>query len=182
MPRYIDLAELEKMLNDTSNREALYRQVVDAPFTMKVEMALMFLGIVVLLLVDKKSGVINRVALSQTDLAEGTKKMSSIPFEDIKIPVDQPENVIAITIKSGKPHVTTDWKYLFTPALSAEHARLNQAGGGIAYSCVYPLTVNDGGALIFSYFQFEGKFKPEQRQFMRAYTDMVDTRLKMVQV
>lgn len=177
MVSHFDYGRLQQRLSQAPPQQ-LYRAIVDAPFDQKVEVALLHLGIVVLLLADAKTGMINRVALSDTELAKGTTDISVKRFEDIKIPLDYPENIIAKAIRTGKPQLTTDWQYLFAPALTPEEARFNQAGGAIACSAVYPLSgVGDGGALIFSYYQYPEKLGSAQRHFMRTYSGMVTAAL-----
>ncbi|MDB5171093.1 MAG: hypothetical protein JWO35_787 [Candidatus Saccharibacteria bacterium] len=147
---------------------------MNAPFEAKVETAFLFLGIIVLLVVDKEKGTINRVALSKTELAENTTTVSVKEFKNIKIPVDYQDNIIAKAIKTGEPQETTDWKDLFAPDLSAKEARLNQASGGIAYSAVHPLLgVYDGAALIFSYYQYRHEIGEPQHTFMKKYSEVV---------
>jgi len=176
-----DYLKLQKLLATTPNNTKLYQVIVDEPFKYKVESALLLLGIVVLLLANKKTSSIDRVALSNTSLAKDTTKVSVKRFEDIKIPLDHPDNAIAKAILSGKHQDVTDWDYLFMPALTAKQARLNQAGGGIGYSCVYPLVgLKDGGALIFSYYLFAGKLQFAQRDFMRKYSSLVTNSLKQL--
>lgn len=156
----------------------LFTTVVNAPFMqMHVESALMFLGIIVLLQVDKAAGMIDRVALSSTELAENTKNVSFVPFNKIRIPLDHSENIISRAIRTGEAQDTTDWKFLFEPALTPEQARINQASGGIAYSKVHPLSARDGGALIFSYFQYPSEIRAPQHNFMRDYAALVDSKL-----
>jgi hypothetical protein len=170
----IDYTALTQALAAAQNKDQLYRAIVDAPFHFKIETALMSLGILVLLIADKKTGVINRVALSDTELAKGTTTVSVKRFEDIVIPLEHEENVIAQAISKNKPLMTTDWYYLFTPALSAEEARFNQAGGAIACSAVYPLAdLKDGGALIFSYYQYLENIGSRQSTFMKRYSKLV---------
>jgi hypothetical protein len=174
----IDIPRLVKALSDAPSDEALFNQIVNAPFdTHKVETTLLFLGIVVLLLVNKKTGQIDRVALSQTEMALRTTEVSAKPFNEIKIEIDEPENIVAAAIRSGEMHDTTDWNFLFKPALTAQEARINQANAGIAYSAVHPFTARDGGALIFSYFQYKDSVGHEQYDFMKAYTELVNNRL-----
>lgn len=171
------LAELTKA---GSNKE-LFQAVVDAPFKDVVSAAELFLGIVVLLILNKDTGMIDRVALSRTHLAEGTKKMSVKKFEDIKIPADYMGNIIVEAIHTGKPTSTIDWRYLFEPALTAQEARFNQAGGAISYSAVYPLVgVKDGAAMIFSYYQYPEHIGVEQRKFMKRYSRLVASHLQSV--
>lgn len=171
----IDLSRLEKALSKASSDQELFSQIVNAPFaTHKVETALLFLGIVVLLLVNKKTGQIDRIALSRTELAARTTEVSAKPFKEIKIGLDEPENIIAAAIRSGEMHDTTDWNFLFKPALTAQEARFNQANAGIAYSAVYPFNARDGGALIFSYFQYKDMVGQGQHSFMEAYAKLVN--------
>lgn len=153
----------------------IFKAVVNAPFIDPLEAARMCLGIVVLLMADQKDSLIHRVALSDTELAKSTTLISVKKFEDIKIPLQNPENLIARAIRSGKPQTTSDWHYLFTPVLSAEEARFNQAGGAIACSVVYPL--KRSGALIFSYYQYLEKIDSSHHAFMDFYSALVTKRL-----
>jgi hypothetical protein len=176
----IDFSKLQDLLAAAKTREELYQTIVNAPMhNFKVETAFLFLGIIVLLLVDKENGTINRIALSNTALAEATKQVSAKRFEDIKIPLVHTKNIIAEAIRSGEPQDTTDWRFLFEPALTKEQARVNQANAGIAYSAVYPLKgVGDGAAMIFSYFQYPENIGDEQKQFMEKYSQIVSESLR----
>lgn len=171
-----DYDAIAKQLAAASPQD-LYNTIVNTPFEFPIQTAMLFLGIVVLLVVDKEKGMINRVALSETELAKNTTEVSMVPFEKIKIPLSDPENIIAQTIRTGEPHDTTDWRYLFTPVLNPEEARLNQASGGISYSAVYPLGHKNGSALIFSYFEYAHNIGGQQREFMERYAALVTKRL-----
>ncbi|HEX7633039.1 MAG TPA: hypothetical protein VF401_01790 [Candidatus Saccharimonadales bacterium] len=174
----IDYDKLEQALAGPANDPELYKAIVNAPFdTHRVETAFMFLGIVVFLLVDKESGLIKRLALSNTELAKNTTNVSAVPFEQIDIPLNHEENIIAKAIRTGNPQDTTDWKFLFEPALTPDQARINQASAGVAYSAVYPLKARDGGAIIFSYFQYASNIGDVQREFMSQYAEIVRRRL-----
>lgn len=175
----MDLARLRESLETANNDESLFQSIVNAPFEQRVAAAFLFLGIVVFLQVNKTDGTIDRIALSDTELAKNTTDVSVVPFARIRVPLAQPENIIAQAIRTGKPQDTTDWKYLFEPALTPEQARINQASAGIAYSAVYPLKSRDGGALIFSYFQYEHGVTKDHHAFMMAYTKLVDERLQV---
>ena len=178
-----DYGALKKALAACKGDAELFECVVNAPFAFKVETTLLFLGIMVLLLVDKDTGQIHRIALSQTEQAKGTTDVSVKRFEDITIPLVDPQNIIAKAIRSGEPQETSDWKYLFVPDLKPEAARLNQASGGIAYSAVYPLVgVRDGGALIFSYFQYPEYIGRAQHDFMKQYSQIAAAALKRLKV
>jgi hypothetical protein len=179
-PEEIDYKALEAILKKCTSDQELFSAIVNSPFTrLKIQTAFMFLGIIVLLLVDKANGTINRIALSNTEMANATKEVSVKKFEDIKIPLGHTKNCIARAINTGVPDTTTDWKELFVPALKPAEARLNQANAGIAYSAVYPLEARDGGALIFSYFQYPDQIGPTQADFMGHYSALVDATLKV---
>lgn len=171
--------QLSGVLAGCGNQNSLFQTIVNAPFTHRVEMTHLSLGIIVLLLADKQEGQIHRVALSSTEMAVGTQDVSVKRFEDIKIPLHHSSNIIAEVIRTQQPQRTVDWQYLFTPALSPEEARLNQAGGAIACSVVYPLQgVGDGGALIYSYYQYPEYIGAPQETFMANYTALVADRLR----
>lgn len=170
---------LQKELSSAQTDQALLEAIVNAPFRHRVEVTKLDLGIIVLLLVDPKTKLIDRVALSDTEQAAGAVKMSEKPFHDIKIPLGYESNLIARVIKTGKPQSTTDWKYLFVPDLSPRAARFNQAGAGIECSYVYPLTARSGGALIFSYYQACANIGETHQSFMERYIRLVNDRLKL---
>lgn len=162
--------ELERILSEPGKDDALFEAIVNAPFHDKLQATNLDLGIVVLLLVNKKDSTIDRVALSKTEHAEWAVRMSPIPFHDIKIPINAKKNTIVQAIKSGEAQITVDWAYLFTPALAPEAARFNQSGAGIACSYVCPLKgVRDGGAMIYSYYQPPENIGKKQRDFMSMY-------------
>jgi len=173
----INCAKLKKDLDSVKDESRLFDAIVSTPFQYKVETSLLFLGIIVLLQINKEKGTIDRIALSNTELADYTRDISVKRFEDIKIPLNHPHNIIAQAVKTGAPQSTTDWKDLFVPELTAKEARLNQAGGAIAFSAVYPLKARNGGALIYSYYQYPAEIGKAQRDFMKKYSAMVDQRL-----
>lgn len=166
--------QINKLLKAAQGDKALFNAIVNAPFYDKIRTTSIDLGIIVLLLVNKQTGMIDRVALSQTESAVGTVRMSEKPFHEIRIPLGHPENLIARAIETGKPQMVADWKYLFIPAMDPKAARFNQAGGGIEVSYVQPIKARGGGALIFSFYQISSNIGPEHHTFMDAYAAMVD--------
>jgi hypothetical protein len=172
-------SKLKEMLKVSKNDHELFETIVNAPFSDKRRMALLGLGIIVLLLVDKKTRMIERIALSDTELAKGTVRMSIKPFREITIPLDYRGNFIAEAIRSERYQQTSDWQYLFSPALSPEEARLNQAGGAIGCSFVYPLIdARNGGALIYSYYAPLDKIGREHHDFMHSYARLAANALR----
>lgn len=171
----IDWPQVEVVLQQAKSEDRLHSAIVNTPFTDKLLMAQLGLGIIVLLLVDEKTKAIHRIALSDTYPAHGAVTMSAKKFEDITIPLENKENIIAKAIRSGSYTQTGDWQYLFTPDLTAEQARFNQAGAGIDSSVVYPL--GKKGALIFSYYLLPSKIGSEQHHFMQNYSQLVTATL-----
>jgi hypothetical protein len=167
-------AEVTQHVSTPRNKHQFFDAVVDGPFINRVEAARLGLGIVVLLELDKTTNTLHRLALSHTEFAQSITDISVKKLENVHIPLDAQENIIAKAIRSGLPHGTADWYYLFTPALTAEEARLNQAGGAIAYSEAYPLRHHNltVGALIFSYFEYPEPHHFQER-FMNFYTNLV---------
>jgi hypothetical protein len=175
----IYLQELKKQLGEASGKKALYQAIVDAPFYNKAMTAQMGLGILVLLLVNKEQGTIDRIALARTALAQGAVAVSVKPFNEIKIPYNDPKNFIAIAVRRQHHMITSDWQYLFVPALSDQEARMNQAGAGIACSVVYPLKdVGDGGAMIFSYYEPVERIGKIHHKFMTDYIQAASSALR----
>jgi hypothetical protein len=167
-------SQIEAIIGSARNERQLYEAAVEAPFHDRAVTTMLGLGIVVLLLVDAKTRNINRIAISKNEMTQGTFSMTTKPFHEIKIPLDNKENYIAIAIRSGHYMITSDWQYLFTPELSPEDSRFNQAGGGIACSAIYPLKgVKNGGALIFSFYEHLDKIGPEHHKFMKRYAELI---------
>jgi hypothetical protein len=167
----IDWPQVGAVLKQAKSEGTLQSAIVNTPFSDKLLMAQLGLGIMVLLLVDEKAKTIHRIALSDTYPAHGAVTMSAKKFEDITIPLNNTENIIAKAISSGTYTQTGDWHYLFTPDLTTEQARFNQAGAGIDSSVVYPL--GNKGALIFSYYLLPSKIGPDQHVFMQNYSKLV---------
>lgn len=168
---------LDERLSAAKKQKALYSAIVNAPFYDPMTALDYDLGIVVLLLADPANNNIDRVALSDTYSAKGAVGMSPKPFSEIKIPLNHKENLIARAIASNKPQQTADWKYLFTPALTAKEAHFNQAGAGIEASVIYPLDKKIGGALIYSLYQPLMNLDTRHMVFMAKYAKLVSEHL-----
>jgi hypothetical protein len=162
---------LEKLLSSMQSDKELFEMIVNGPFHNKLHTTHLDLGIVVLLLVDKNGKTLNRIALSDTEPARWAVKMTPVAFHDIKIPLTDKTNILVQAVKTGKPRKTSDWKFLFTPILSPEAARFNQAGAGIACSYAYPLIgARNGGTLIFSFYQPLDHIQVKHLDFMEKYS------------
>ncbi len=167
---------LKKYIQNSKTLEELYKNIVNGPFQDKLLSTIIDLGIVVLLLVDDKKKI-KRVALSDTEQAQGAVKVSAKPFHEIQIPLSSKQNIIAQAINQKELRITEDWNDLFTPALSSSSARLNQSAASIETSLVQPLSVTLGGAMIFSFYQPLNSIGDEHRYFTKHYAELVSARL-----
>lgn len=164
------MTDYEKILQGARTHRELCGVIVDAPFENKAYTTSLGLGIVVLLLINESQQTLDRIALSDTELAAGAVKMSAKPFHQIKIPLTAHKNILIKSITTGQPQTTEDWQYLFTPALTPQEAKFNQFGAGIEYSVAYPLispkTHKPIGAMIFSYFEHSSTMSADHQIFM----------------
>ncbi len=170
----MNVRKLETELAQHTDPIDLYNAVVNLPFGNVLHATTLGLGIVVLLLANEKLGTLDRIALSNTELAQGAVRMTSKPFHEIKIPLDYHENILVAALDTNLPQQTEDWATMFAPELSPKEARFNQAGAGIDCSIIYPLktetTPAPFGAMIFSYFQPLQKIDDSHHAFMRDYS------------
>ena len=176
----MDFSNTEQLLRATKSKQELYTEIVDGPFKEQLFVTSLGLGIVVLLLVNDKSGTLDRIALSSNDLAAGAIKMSAKPFHEIKIPLTYKKNILIKAIHTGKHQQTENWANMFSPELTAQEARFNQSGAGIDCSVVYPLHGNDSrptGAMIFSYFEPLDHITKEHLDFMQSYANIASKAL-----
>ncbi len=157
----------------------LFKEIVDAPFHNKLHTTSFDLGMIVLVLANPKTKMIDRITYSQTAPAQDAVKASPIEFNKIKIPLKNRDNITAKAIRNSKYYQTSDWCHLFVPALSAEAARFNQAEAGMGCSVVYPLVnTRNGGALIFSFYQTLDMITAKHHTFMQNYSNFVSARLR----
>jgi hypothetical protein len=171
-------AEVGATLKAAKGDKNLFAEIVNAPFYDRRTAALLSMGLIVLVMVNKKTNMIDRVAITNNEFAYQAISISPKPFEAIKIPFDNKENYIPAAIKSRKPMITTDWYRVHTPDLTAEASRFNQAAAGVACSVIYPLIgARDGAALIFSFYEPLGTIGKEHHHFMEKYARLAAAEL-----
>lgn len=172
-------SQLEKRLQKATNDEELFESIVNAPFINKFHSTSIDLGMIVLILANHKTNLVERVAYSKTPSAIDAAKGLPIKFNEIKIPLKHKNNITSKAVRTGKAYKTSDWYALLTPAIGRETARFNQAEAGIGCSYVYPLLgARDGGALIYSFYQPIDMISTDHHMFMKRYSDFVATQLK----
>lgn len=172
---------MKNFTDDLQKHSALFQAIVDTPFQSRLSATKLGLGIVVLLLVDHEHKVLRRIALSNTEMASGAVAYSSKPFHEILIPLDYADNILIKAIQTGHWQQTEDWANLFSPELTPDEARFNQAGAGVACSIVYALRGPESkepfGAMIFSYFETLDDIRDAHHAFMQSYTETATSRL-----
>lgn len=172
-------SHLKTLLLKARDDEELFESIVNAPFTNKLHSTSIDLGMIVLILANNKTKLVERVAYSKTPSALDAAKGLPIKFNEIKIPLKHKTNIASRAVRTGKPYKTSDWYSLLTPAIGRETARFNQAEAGIGCSYVYPLLgARDGGALIYSFYQPLEMINTTHHSFMKSYSEFVATRLK----
>lgn len=177
VPQNPEIQELVTKLDKVDSNK-LFQSIVDLPFGNKMLTISIDLGIIVLLIENEDSNTLDRVALSNTELAKGAVKVSAKPFHEIKIPLSSKDNALVLAIKSGQHKLVSDWQFLFTPILKPEEARLNQLGASIECSLVVPLnSTRIRGAMIFSFYQPENFINEEHISFAKTYVDIVSKKL-----
>lgn len=173
----IDYTALTRLLDRTCSDSELFELIVNAPFEQyDVQTTFLFLGDIVLLLVDAPTGTIQYIARSKA--MDAAMKPAITHYRPISI--DEPHNAVARAIRTGTMQDTTDWESLIA-ASPSKAIRSKQADAGITYSAVCPLTARNGGALIFSFYQHGDlldEIKEIQKDFMQKYCRYVDERLK----
>ena len=177
----MDFLLITHSLDESRSPEALFQAIVNTPFNDRLQATELGLGIVVLLLINRDNGTLDRIALSDTERAQEAQKISTKPFHEIRIPLDYKDNLLIQVIDEHKPLFTDDWAGMFVPELTPQEARFNQAGASIACSALYPLipfgTEKACGAMIFSYFEPLEMIGEKHRAFMKTYADTVSARL-----
>ncbi len=168
----VKVTKLESLFNG-ANKKKLYQSIVDAPFSDKISVTSIDLGIIVLLLVNNKNKSIDRIAISNTEQALSELKAYTKPFKEIRIPLKTKGNIISEAIYSGEYKSTENWYCMFNPELTAEQALQNQVSASIETSYVWPLNGKKKGALIFSFYQPNINIGKEHLHFMENYRNLV---------
>lgn len=171
-------ANLKALLMKGKDDGELFETIVNAPFSNKLHATSIDLGMIVLVLANKKTKMVERIAYSKTQPALDAARGLPIEFRNIKIPLKNNDNIAVKAVRTGKSYKTSDWRSILSPALSPEAARFNQAEAGIGCSFVYPLLgARDGGALIFSFYQSIDMIGHEHHNFMEKYCELVTQKL-----
>lgn len=164
---------LELQLRKSKTLAKLNEAVISAPFIDPRVPTYFGLGIIGFLIVNPDR-MVELVSLTKNEMSRGIFRMSSRPLDKIKIPLDYSNNFVIKALRENHYMITSDWQYLFNPALSAQQARFVQAGGGIACSVVYPLSnIEPRRVLVFSFYEAIQRIGAEHHNFMGRYASLV---------
>lgn len=168
------LWRLEKIILDSLDFTQVVQKICDSVL---LELGYLKLGyrIVVLALVNKEKGLLERIAISQTEEAKKALQITPVPFREINIPISAEQNICIKALKENKPYVTHDWIDILCPPYTPEDAQKVQAVIGIKTSMVYPVTYrnNSEGILIFSMVKNESEVSDQERDLIQSFTDVV---------
>lgn len=168
------LWKISKVILNTLDFSHVVQNVVDS---LLFELDYLQLGyrIIVLTLVDEKTGTLKRISLSQTAEAEKALQASVIPFHQIEIPLTAEDNLLIKVISEKRLGVTSYWPDIFRPILTDEQALKNQQAAGIKTSMIYPVITRDRaiGALIFSLVKDVKDVRDEEKDLLAGFTDLV---------
>jgi hypothetical protein len=170
----VDYTVLTDALNAAPNSAATLDLIVNAPFTeQKVEMALLFLGIISFYLIDEPRQEVYMVGASDTEYYHLAIKHYPFDPKEYRLALSATDNPIVQAILQGEAVHYDDWGNLRRPGASVDTVRLNQATSGIAAMYIYPLTGTRRGALMYNFFQYGDGIGAAQLEFMERYTNLV---------
>lgn len=173
----IDYESLTKLLS-SAPKDDIYKVIVNAPFTNKSDMALLFMGFICLYVVDEGKSQIQLMAASGTDEYRLAVERYNFKPSQFHLRFDEDKNnTIVQAIVRGRLQDTTDWVTVSRKNKSPEIVRINQANSGIAYTAIYPFSSSVRGALMYNFYQYHDKIDEKQRTFMKKYTHLVSSYL-----
>jgi hypothetical protein len=162
-----------------ANAGQAYSVIANAPFKNTVDMGLLFLGFIVVYIVDDKTNEIQLKATSRTEEYKLAVEKFDFKPTSYHLSFDKDKhNTIVQAIATGKPQTTCDWVTLNRGETAPEVVRINQANSGIACSIIYPLKSAVKGALMYNYYQYQEQIGSPQQSFMEHYTKLVSTYLE----
>lgn len=131
--------------------------------------------IIVLALVNKSSGFLERIAISETAEAKEALKLSPVPFREIRIPLSETNNLSIRALQDKVSYQTRNWYDILRPVYNSDQAAIIQKGVGIKASMVFPLIFRNEsiGILIFSMNKDYDEVTEEENDLLRGFVDLV---------
>ncbi len=168
------LWRLQKIILNTLDFNEVVQKIVDSVLTELGDLKLGY-RIVVLSLLDEEKKVLKRISISQTEEAKKALAVTPVPFHEIDIPITEPNNICAKSVRDVQVFTTHDWFDILQPAYTREEAAQVQKVVGIKTSMVFPV-ISKGkaiGFLIFSMVKDEKEVSEAERDLIQGFTDVV---------
>lgn len=170
-----DYRQLKRVLL-VARPEELLTKLVDAPFSLKVAMAWLFLGFICVYIVEGDS--VQLKAATGSEYYKLAVEHYKFQPQEYRLDLDKDSsNTIVKAILSGKPETTADWVTVSRLGVEPEVVRLNQANSGIAYTVIYPFSGKVSGALMYNFYQYPASLGKAQWAFMKRYTALASSLL-----
>lgn len=164
----------EIMLSSSTDIRDVARKVTDAiAYILGFEIG-------VLALIDKKRGVLKRVAMSSTVTGVKAKQSLPIPYEQLEIPLTALDNLSIRAIKENQMKITHDLYDLFTPALDRQISKEIQETVQVKTSLIYPIRSKEGviGVMVVSIARSEKDLSTYERESIENLVDVVGIALE----
>lgn len=131
--------------------------------------------IIVLALINKTTGHLERIAISQTAEAKKALALTPVPFKDIRIPLSDTENLSIRALENRTIYRTRNWYDILRPVYTPEQATIIQQAVGIKASMVFPLMFGPEptGILIFSMNKDYEQVTEEENDLLNGFVDLV---------
>lgn len=159
----------EIMMSSYENLMEVAQRVTDAvAFEIK-------LGLGILALIDDKSGLLNRVAMSRTSRGNLAKQVLPFPYEQLSIPLNYSQNLMIKAIQEQKLQVTRNLHDVFVPVLDEKISRDIQVAVGVKTSLVYPVKARGKviGVMIISLSRENEDLKSYESETIKDLIDVV---------
>jgi len=170
----MNFRELRRVLEESRSNKDVYQAIVDKPFSQTVAAAELFLGFMCVFIGNPKKKQVKLMSSSDNDFYHQSIQGYNFDSKNYHLSyLSDSDNDIVKAILTGKPQFSDDWKSYTRRTSDPEQARLNQANGGIAVNAVYPLDIENGGALLFCFFNYQDSLGSAQKQFMKKYSHLV---------
>ena len=159
----------EVMMSSTTSLSEVAQKVTDAiAFELGFEVG-------VLALIDEKSNMLKRVAMSNTITGIQAKKHLPVPYEQLEISLAYENNLSVKAAKNGKMYITHDLYDVFVPAFDRELSKKIQETVNIKTSFIYPVKVKGKtiGVIIVSVSRSENQVSLYEKETIEDLVDVV---------
>lgn len=159
--------EINKIILEELDYHVVVQRIVDS-----IPSHLPF-GTGVLAILDENKRTIRRIAASHTKEAQEAIKALHVPFSEIEISLNDPENLMAKAVREKKPFTTDDVYDVLRPVIDREEARNIQSIMSTKTTLIYPIYME--AKVIGVFIASTGKSEKELTNYERdVITSFVD--------